>query len=184
MIAIAVVLAVVVFGGILLFNRMIAMRRLAQNAWSDVDVFLRRRAELVPNLVETVRAAATHEQRTLAEVADARSRALAISAPAARGIVESEVSRGVANVVAIAESHPVLRASDHFRQLQDSLTDTERLIADARRYYNACVRDYNTMIESFPHLIVASVGGFRPLEFFQVEELNERRAPSVSGING
>ncbi|MGV3616984.1 MAG: LemA family protein [Fimbriimonas sp.] len=182
MIWIAVLFAAIVLGAIVVFNRMVALRRLTENAWSDVDVFLRQRAELIPNLMEVVRGVAAHEQTTLVGVAEARSRALAAPSLNERGTAESELSRKVAQVVAIGEAAPTLRASDHFLRLQEELTKAERHIADSRRYYNACVRDFNVMIESFPQSLVAQTAGFRPKEFFELDTLGERQAPSVRGL--
>lgn len=182
MIWVAAILGLLVFGAIALFNRMIAMRRQTENAWSDVDVFLRRRADLIPNLVEAVRGAAAYEQRALEGIAEARSRALSAPSLLGRGEAESEISRGVTMIVATAEANPTLRASDHFLRLQEELTTAERHIADSRRYYNACVRDFNTMIESFPQSLIAQSSGFRPKEFFELESIGERSAPAVSGL--
>lgn len=182
MIWIVAVFGLLVLAAIALFNRMVALRRLTENAWSDVDVFLRRRADLIPNLVEAVRGAAAYEQRALEGIAEARSRALAAPDLAGRQAAEGEVSRGVTHIVAVAEANPELRASDHFLRLQEELTTAERHIADSRRYYNACVRDFNTMIESFPQSLIAQTAGFRPKEFFELESIGERSAPAVRGL--
>jgi LemA protein len=182
MIWVAILLGAVVFAAIVVFNRMVALRRLTENAWSDVDVFLRRRAELVPNLVAAVQGAAAYEQAALVRLAEARARTLASPAPAERGAAEAEVGREVGRVVALAEANPELSASASFLRLQDELAVAERHIADARRYYNACVRDYNTMIDSFPQSLVAQTAGFRAKEFFELESRGERQAPQVQGL--
>lgn len=182
MIWVALVLGALVVFAIVLFNRMVALRRLTENAWSDVDVFLRKRADLIPNLVEAVKGAAAYEQRALEGIVEARSRALAAPDIAGRQEAETALSRGVNSIVATAEAYPELRASDHFLRLQEELTKAERHIADARRYYNACVRDFNTMIESFPQSLVAQTAGFRPKEFFELETIGERAVPAVTGL--
>jgi LemA protein len=182
MIWVAILLGGIVFAAIVVFNRMVALRRLTENAWADVDVFLRRRADLIPNLVDAVRGAAAYEQSALERLSEARRRALAAPAPAERGPVEADVTRDLVRVLAIGEASPQLRATDAFVRLQDELTTAERHIADARRYYNACVRDFNTMIESFPQSLVAQTAGFRAKEFFELESLGERQAPKVQGL--
>lgn len=182
MIFIGILSGLLVFGAIVIFNRMVALRRLTENAWSDVDVFLRKRADLIPNLVEAVRGAAAYEQRAFEGIAEARARAMGASNLSQRQTAENEVSRGVTTLVATAEAYPELRASDHFLALQEALTTAERHIADSRRYYNACVRDFNTMIESFPQSLIAQTAGFRPKEFFELESIGERSAPAVRGL--
>jgi LemA protein len=182
MIFVGILLGILVFGAIFIFNRMIALRRLTENAWSDVDVFLRKRADLIPNLVEAVRGAAAYEQRALEGITAARSRALVAPNLMARQAVENEISRDVTRLVVRAEKYPELQASDHFLALQEALTTAERHIADSRRYYNACVRDFNTMIESFPQSLIARTAGFRPKEFFELESIGERSAPAVRGL--
>lgn len=179
----AILLAVILAVSVFLFNRMVAMRRLSQNAWSDVDVFLRHRYDLIPNLVEAVRGAAQHEQATLERLSNARSKALQATNLGERSSGERELSLQLNGVLSLSEAYPTLQASSNFLQLQRDLSDTERRIADARRYYNACVRDYNTLIESFPNSLIAQLGGFRAEEFFEVESIGERVAPSVSRLN-
>lgn len=168
---------------VLIYNRMVGMRRLTQNAWADVDVYLRRRAELVPNLVETVKGAALHERSTLERLAVSRAKAIEQEgAGLERSRAEGELSTGLVRALAIAESYPDLRVNQNFLALQKDLSHTETLIANARQYYNACVRDYNTLLESFPQSLVANSFGFKPLEFFQTETMAERSAPSVQGL--
>lgn len=183
MLLVATLLAIIVVGGIFLFNQMVGMRRLVQNSWSDVDVFLRRRSDLVPNLVAAVKAAAIFESSTLEAIAAARSRASNAKTLSARSEGEEALSQQISNTLVIAESYPDLKVSQNFLQLQSDLAETERHIADARRYYNACVRDYNTLIESFPHRLIANAGGFRAAEFFEVESVQERATPSVEGLH-
>lgn len=165
------------------FNRLVAMRQLTRNAWSDVDVYLKRRADLIPNLVSAVQAYATHEQKTLLATTEARTAlAAARDSVARRADAERRFSERIGQVLMLAEAYPDLKAQDSFLDLQRSLSETEKLIASARQYYNACVRDYNTMTETFPSRIAAGLGGFRPAEFFEVEDAWEREVPSVQGV--
>lgn len=173
--------AVIVLMAILAFNRLVQMRQLTRNAWSDVDVFLKRRAQLIPNLVECVKGYASHEQATLERVVEARSEAAAAgNAIGARSDAERRVSDGLSRLLVLAERYPELRAASNFLQLQEELVATEKSIASARQYFNACVRDYNTLVESFPSNIVASIGGFQKAEFFELDDLIEREAPKVT----
>jgi LemA protein len=177
-VAIALLIAVV-----MIYNRLIAMKRLTENAWSDVDVYLQRRAQLVPNLVETVKGAAAYESETLERVVKARSDASALHQPTTtKALAESELASGVSRMIMVAESYPVLQANQSFLGLQRELSETERQIANARQYYNACVRDYNTLIESFPQAVIAGPMGMKPKDFFEIEDLTERAAPGVSGL--
>ena len=167
----------------MVYNSIVAMRRLTENAWADVDVYLQRRAQLVPNLVETVKGAAAFESNTLEKVVSARSQAAALHQPTPnKALAESELASGVSRMLMVAESYPVLQANQSFLGLQKELSETERLIASARQYYNACVRDYNTLIESFPQALVASSMGLKPKDFFEIEDLTERAAPGVKGL--
>lgn len=180
MIWIAVGLGLVLVLFIVMFNRMVAMRRLTENAWSDVDVYLKRRAELVPNLVEAVKGAAQYERTTFEQLTAARSQSLALAGPTSeKAAAENQVSAGLGRAVAVAEAYPELRTSENFLGLQRDLSENERLIASARQYYNACVRDYNTMIESFPQNLMAGPFGFREMSFFEIENLGDRIAPKV-----
>jgi LemA protein len=180
---IVAVAAAVVVAFAVLYNGLVSMRQLTKNAWADVDVYLKRRAELIPNLVNAVKGYAGYEKATLEALADARSRALTAPGPGPeRAQAEASVTSGVAKVVAIAEAYPDLKAADNFLNLQRELSETERHIASARQYYNACVRDYNIKIEAFPSSIVAGAMGLRHIEFFETETAQERLAPSVSGI--
>jgi LemA protein len=184
MIWVLLIAAALLIGSGVSYNKLVAMRRLTENAWADVDVYLKRRAELVPNLVEAVKGAAAYEKGTFEQIASARTRALGLPGPSPeRASAEATLAQGVNQVVAVAESYPQLRASDNFLALQRDLSDNERLIASARQYYNACVRDYNTMLESFPQNLIAGLGGFRPKEFFEIEDITERSAPGVKGLS-
>lgn len=163
------------------FNALVGLRNLVRNAWADVDVYLKRRAELIPNLVESVRAYASHEQSVLEATAEARSRALVLQGPTGdRAAAEAQLGQAAHRVLLLAEQYPDLRAGENFRQLQHALAETEKTIASARQYYNACVRDFNTKIESFPSSLVAATMGLRPQEYFELDDPLEREAPSAS----
>lgn len=166
---------------VITYNRLVAMRRLSGNAWSDMDVFLKRRADLVPNLVEAVKGASAYEQGTLERVVEARSNAIAQQGPTAeKAAAESQLGSGLVRTVAIAENYPVLQANQNFLNLQKELSNVESKIADSRQYYNACVRDYNTMIESFPTNLISGGFGFKTLNSFEIEDMTERLSPTVA----
>ncbi|MFQ3588602.1 MAG: LemA family protein [Fimbriimonadaceae bacterium] len=173
-------LAAGLVAAIVVFNRLVRLRQMVRGAWSDVDVYLKRRAELIPNLVASVQAFAGHEQAVLTAVAEARAHALSVRGGMTdRANAESEVGQAVVRVIGLAEAYPELASSENFRRLQQELSDTEKAIANARQYYNACVRDYNTKIESFPSNLVASAAGFRSADFFEIEDASQRLAPRI-----
>jgi LemA protein len=174
--AIAVVVGVAV---ILIYNSIVRLRVLSDNAWADIDVQLKRRHDLVPNLVEAVKGAAGYERGTLEAVVEARSHAMTAQGPAARGEAEGALTVALRQFFALAESYPQLRAVESFGQLQTSLSQLEDAIQNARRYYNAVVRDLNTRIQQFPANLVASLFGFVPREFFQLDADREREVPVV-----
>ncbi|MBV6490651.1 MAG: LemA family protein [Fimbriimonadaceae bacterium] len=185
-----VVWGIAVVGGALLvalivsYNGLVRLRQLVKSAWADVDVYLKRRAELVPNVVETVRAYAQHEKTVLKAVAEARARATALVGPTAQHAqAETQLGESLVRVVALAEAYPELKANKNFASLQTELAESERLIASARQYFNACVRDYNTKIESFPSNLVASLGNFESAEFFEVDLPSQRDAPDVTQVH-
>lgn len=172
--------AVVVVGYVIwTFNRLVGLGKRADGAWSDIDVQLKRRWDLIPALVETVKGYAGHESNTLREVTEARARATSAHTPAERGAPERSLASAVGGVFALAEAYPDLKASTNFRDLQTNLTEVENNVQYARRYYNAVVRDFNTLVASFPSMLVASAGGFAPREFFQLDDAAERAAPQV-----
>ena len=162
------------------FNRLVSLRNRLRSAWADVDALLKRRADLVPNLVAAVRGYAGHEQRTLEEVTEARAAAVGAGDDrAARAAAENALTRRVHGLIAIAEAYPELRASANFLQLQSELVLTENDIASARRYYNAVARDLNTSRETFPNLLIAGALGFGRADFFELTDIDERVAPAV-----
>lgn len=161
-------------------NRFMRLRNHISESWSNVDVALKRRYDLIPSLVETVKGYARHEQQTLAEVLEARNRALAAVGPVAeQARDENELVHSVNRLLAVIESYPDLKASQNYLALQTELSNTEDRIAAARRFYNANVRDYNTMRESFPSSIVGNAMNLAPAEFFEVDSLSFRAAPEV-----
>ncbi|NJD10621.1 MAG: LemA family protein [Gemmatimonadetes bacterium] len=173
-----IVLIVIVGFVFLLYNSLVKLRVMAEGAWADIDVQLKRRYDLIPNLVETVKGYAAHERGTLEAVVDARSRAMSAQGPAARGTAEGELTGALRSLFALSENYPQLRAAENFGQLQGSLAQIEDAIQNARRYYNAVVRDLNTKIQQFPANLIALSFGFKPREFFEAGEA-ERATPQV-----
>ncbi len=161
------------------YNGLIRSRNRTDEAWSDIDVQLKRRYDLIPNLVETVKGYATHEREIFENVTKARAAAMGASTPHAKGEAENMLSGALKSLFAVAENYPNLRASENFGKLQDELSDTENKIQAARRFYNGNVRDFNTKLQSFPTNIVASTLGFRAREFFQVDEGAQREPVAV-----
>jgi LemA protein len=164
---------------VFVYNRMIALRKRADGAWSDIDVQLKRRWDLVPALVETVKGYAQHESQTLQAAVAARNQAAQAAGVAERSDRERGVAQAVTRLFALAESYPDLKASEGFRQLHSSLVDVEDHLQSARRYYNAVVRDHNTLIESFPSNLVAGACGFNPRPFFQLDSESESAVPAI-----
>ena len=152
----------------------------ADNAWSDIDVQLKRRYDLIPNVVESVKGYAGHERQTLEAVIDARNRAVSVqgAGPAERGQAEAALTTALRGLFALAEAYPQLRAVESFTQLQATLSQIEDAVQNARRYYNAVVRDLNTKVQQFPSNVVAGLFGFRNREFFEIPDA-EREAPKV-----
>jgi LemA protein len=173
------VVAAVIVGIIVVYNGLVRLRVQADNAWADIDVQLKRRHDLVPNLVETVKGYAGHERGTLEAVVQARNQAVSATGPAAKAEAEGELTRALRQVFALAESYPQLRAAESFAQLQASLGQIEDAIQNARRYYNAVVRDLNTRVAQFPSNFVASAFCFAPREFFELTSEGERQPPQV-----
>lgn len=178
------VLVVVVLGGalvgvIMLYNGLVRMRQLTKNAWADVDVYLKRRAELIPNIVTAVKAYASHEATLFEAIATARSQALGAGSQTERADAEGKLGTAIHRALFLAEQYPELRASDNFLNLQRELSETESKIASARQYYNACVRDLNTKVEAFPSSLVAGVAGVKHGEYFEIEDPEQREVPSV-----
>lgn len=163
-----------------LYNALVRLRNASESAWSDVDVQLVRRADLVPNLVETVKGFAAHERGTLEEVVKARGQVEAASGVGDRASAESGLSRALGGLFALAEAYPELRSDQNFRALQEDLAKLEDAIQKARRYYNAVVRDLNTRCEAFPSNLVANQFGFHKADYFELDDPADRQAPAVS----
>src|SRR5664280_56859 len=155
------ILAVIAFALIGIYNSLVQLKVRADNAWADIDVQLKRRYDLIPNVVETVKGYAAHEKGTFEAVVSARNQAMSAQGPAARGEAEGMLTGALRQLFALAEAYPQLRAVESFTQLQNTLNQIEDTLQNARRYYNAVVRDFNTMIEQFPSNIVAGMGNFK-----------------------
>jgi LemA protein len=161
------------------YNALARLRLLASNAWSDIDVQLKRRHDLIPGLVAAVKGHAGYERGTLEAVVEARNRAMSAGGPASAGEAEGALAASVRQIFALAEAYPDLKAGESFLSLQRNLSDIEDHIQNARRYYNAVVRDLNTKIAQFPSNLVARSLGFRAREFFGLSDQSEQAAPRV-----
>lgn len=171
--------AVIIIWFIAVYNRFIRLNRRKDEAWSDIDVQLKRRYDLIPNLVETVKGYAAHESGLFEKVTQARAQAINASGAAQKGQAENMLSGALKSLFAVAENYPQLRASENFGKLQEELSDTENKIQAARRFYNGNVRDLNIAVETFPSNVVAKFFGFKQAEFFEVEGEAERKAVQV-----
>jgi LemA protein len=173
-----VVIALLVLVAVL-YNGLAQLRLLADNAWADIDVQLKRRHDLIPSLVAAVQGHAGYEKGTLEAVVEARNRAAAAPGPKAAGDAEQALAGSVCQIFALAEAYPALNAAASFLSLQENLSRIEDEIQNARRYYNAVVRDLNTKIAQFPSNLIAGPFGFRPREFFGITDDTERAAPAI-----
>lgn len=174
---IAVVVIALIIAG--MYNSLVQLKVRADSAWSDIDVQLKRRHDLIPNLVETVKGYATHEKGTFENVAKYRSAAMAATTPEERGQAEGALTMALRGLLAVAEAYPQLQASEQFRSLQNSLSQLEDALQNSRRYYNAVVRDLNTKIQSFPTNIIAGMFNFQLRQFFEITEPADREVPAV-----
>jgi len=161
------------------YNGLISKRNQADEAWSDIDVQLKRRYNLIPNLVETVKGYASHERETFEKVTQARSQAMNAQGTEAKAQAENMLSGALKSLFALSENYPQLRASDNFAKLQDELSDTENKIQASRRFYNGNVRDFNTQLQVFPTNMIAGMFGFKAKEFFEINEPAERENVKV-----
>jgi len=178
--AFAVVLVILVFVGIGLYNRLIDLKNRAENGWADVDVQLKRRYNLIPNLVETVKGYASHERETLENVIKARQQAVDVTGDVAQQAQAENVLTGMLRqLFAVAEQYPELKANQNFLNLQDELSNIEKVLSEARRYYNAVVRDLNTAIERVPTNFIAMIFSFKKREYFEIEDAEAREVPKV-----
>lgn len=176
--------ALVLMWGVSLYNKLVKKRNLMEEGFSGIDVQLKKRHDLIPNLVNTVKGYATHEQETFQKVMEARSQAMSgmtrdpeLAGQAAQS--QSALSGALGRLFAVAENYPELKADRNFQQLQQQLSTIESDIEKARRYYNATVRDNNIMVESFPSNIIANMGGFKHGVFFEMEDTSQRETPEV-----
>ena len=179
-----VIVAVVVLAALFFvttYNRLVTLRQRVREAWSDIDVQLKRRHDLIPNLVETVKGYAGHERQTLESVTAARTAAVQATgaSPEQRAQAENVLTGALRQLFALAEAYPQLRAVESFNQLQEQLTATEDKISFARRFYNGNVRDYNTSLMTFPTNIFASMFGFTSEQYFEIQDAAERAVPQV-----
>jgi len=180
LIPVVAVIAVIAVAVIAIYNGLVRLNVQAGNAWADIDVQLKRRSDLIPNVVETVKGYASHERQTLEAVVTARNRAVSAqgAGPAERAQAEGALTGALRGLFALAEAYPQLRAAENFGQLQGTLAQIEEAVQSARRYYNAVVRDLNTRIQQFPSNTIAGMFGFKTREFFEIAD-TERAVPQV-----
>jgi LemA protein len=176
----AAVLAALLIGAIALFNRLVRQRNLVREGWSGIDVQLKRRSDLIPNLVETVKAYAAHEHGVFEEVTARRTASAGVSAVPDKAQAERALQGAVGNLMAVAEAYPALKADQNFRALQDQLAAIEDQLQMARRYYNGTVRDLNTLIQSFPSNLLAGAFGFHAEHFFELDDRAAAAAPTIA----
>lgn len=174
----AAVIAVIVLWIIIIYNGLVSLRNQAQNAWKQIDVQLKRRHDLIPNLVNTVKGAMEFEKETLEKVIQARSKAVSATGVAEKGMAENMLTEALGRLFALVENYPNLKSNQNILQLQEELTSTENRIGFARQFYNDIVMQFNTKQELFPSNIIASSFGFKRSEYFQAEEA-AREAPKV-----
>ncbi len=175
------VLAGIVLYGISLYNTLVKNRQMAGEGWSGIDVQLKRRADLIRSLLESVKGYMTHERELLEEVTRLRSQAVAgaSGSPEQRASLEGALSGALGRLMAVAESYPDLKANENFKEFQDALEETENEISMSRRYYNGAVRNLNVSVESFPSMLVARQFGFVKAEYFEIEDEADRAVPKV-----
>jgi LemA protein len=173
------ILAGIVLLLIVLYNGLVQLRVRADSAWADINVQLKRRHDLIPNLVETVKGYASHEKGTFENIAKFRSAAMSATTPAEKGPAEGQLTQALRGLLAVAENYPQLRASEQFTSLQGSLSEIENAIQNSRRYYNAVVRDLNTKVVTFPSNIVAGMFSIQQRQFFELETPEDKQVPAV-----
>jgi len=167
-------------GCFLLYNQIVGLDNKVKSAWSDIEVQLKRRHDLIPNLVEIVKSYSEYEQQTLEEIITLRNKSSQLNNVSERSRVEEAIGKDVKQLLALVENYPNLKADERFADLHRSLINIENDLQFARRYYNGSVRDYNTKIESFPALVLSKPLGFNLADFFEVEHASEKRTPSVN----
>jgi LemA protein len=172
--------AVLLLIGVVLYNRLVRNQQMVQEGWSGIDVQLKRRHDLIPNLVEAVKGYMGHERGVLEQVTELRAKSLQAAGVGDKARAEGALGAALANLFAVAENYPDLKASQNFIELQKSLADIEDQIQLARRYYNGAARNFNILIQSFPSNLVANTFKFTPVEYFEIEEAAERVVPKVA----
>jgi LemA protein len=180
LIALAAVALILLAWAVAAYNGLVRGRNQVDKAWADVDTELKRRHDLIPNLVETVKGYASHEKETLNAVVEARNRAISAGSPQEQAQAEGILTGALRQLFALAEAYPDLKANQNFLQLQQELGNTEDRLQQTRRFYNATVRDFNNRVQTFPTAVVASAFSFGPREFFELTDDAERAAPQVS----
>jgi LemA protein len=177
---IVAIIGIALIAVIVIFNRLVRLRQNVRESWSAIDTELKRRYDLIPNLVETVKGYASHERQTLENVIAARNAAVANNgAPQQQAGTEDALTSAVRNLFAVAEAYPELKANENFQQLQSQLSETETRISQARRFYNANVRELNTAIQTFPTSMLASPFGYKPENYFEIDDPAQRQAVAV-----
>ncbi|OGE79709.1 MAG: hypothetical protein A2660_02995 [Candidatus Doudnabacteria bacterium RIFCSPHIGHO2_01_FULL_45_18] len=172
-----IIIGVLVLGGVAIYNNLVHARNRVDEAWSDIEVQLKRRYDLIPNLVSTVKGYAKHEDSVFTKVTDARAAAMSAPTPSAKLAAENQLSQTIRSLFAVAENYPDLKANQNFLSLQSDLTDTEDKIQAARRFYNGNVRDYNTKLQTFPTNMFAQMLGFTAKTFFDIDEKGPEGQP-------
>lgn len=163
----------------LAYNGFVKGRNIVKEAWSGIDVQLKRRYDLIPNLIETVKGYAAHEKQLFENIAGLRSKSMSADTVKEKSEVESQLSGTLRTLFAVAEAYPELKANQNFMELQNSLSQIEEQLQLARRYYNGTVRDFNTKIQTFPNVLLSGQFGFKAYDFFELEDAVERKAPQV-----
>ncbi len=177
LIVILIIISILIISVIAIYNKLVKLRNMVKSSWSDIDVQLKKRFDLVPNLVETVKGYASHERTVFEKVTEARSLAMKANSPGEMAKAENMLRDTLKTLFALAEAYPELKANENFSKLQTQLQELENNIEYARRYYNAVVRDYNILIESFPSNVIASQFNFKQAELFQLESPEVERKP-------
>ena len=178
--AIVFLLVVTLVAGAVLYNRLVGARNQVRNAWSDIDVQLQRRHDLIPRLVAAVDQYAKYERASLEAITELRAEAISAADIETRGEIEERLSSGLQRIIALAENYPDLKANENFLKLQGELVETEDFLQFARRYYNGSVRNWNNLVETFPSRIIAGMSQFTLASFFEIEQASERLPPSLA----
>jgi len=179
LVGIIIILAAFALYLVVSYNSLVSLKNRAKEAWSDIDVQLKRRYDLIPNLVEAVKGYAGHEKELFTKVTEARAKAMGAGTPKEKAEAENVLTGTLKSLFAVSEAYPDLKASTNFLELQRELRDTEDKVQAARRFYNANVRDLNTSLETFPKNLIGSMFGFVKMEFFGIEAVEEKEAPKV-----